>query len=430
MTRAFSPRLFAIAAAGTLALASCGGEAADDSVQLDFLVGSGPEETALAEALADEFTAQNPDISVSVNTRPHGGEGDNLVKTRLSTGEMDDVFMYNTGSLFQAISPDQTLVPVDDQPWVDDLDENYLVTVSTEEGVYGQSWGATFAGGMLYSKPIYEELGLSVPETWDEFMENNKVIDEAGIVPVVQTYGDTNTEQIIVLADFANVLSVDPEWADEHTAGNRNYAEGPALRGFEKHQDVAEAGYLNEDFPSALHTDGARMIATGEAAHYPGLSNLVTTIEQNNPEDVGNVGYFPIPADEAQDTQATQWQSSGLYLPKTTEGETRKAALAFLDFVGSEEGCDLQNQYFSPGGPFPGTCELPDDVAPVVSDVEAYVESGEAAPALEFLSPVKGPNLEHILVELGSGQTDAETAAARYDEDVVNQARQLGLEGW
>lgn len=158
MTRAFSPRLFAIAAAGTLALASCGGEAADDSVQLDFLVGSGPEETALAEALADEFTAQNPDISVSVNTRPHGGEGDNLVKTRLSTGEMDDVFMYNTGSIFQAISPDQTLVPVDDQPWVDDLDENYLVTVSTEEGVYGQSWGATFAGGMLYSKPIYEEL--------------------------------------------------------------------------------------------------------------------------------------------------------------------------------------------------------------------------------------------------------------------------------
>lgn len=430
MTRQLHPRLLAVAAAGALTLAGCGGGATDGTVELDFLVGSGPEETALAEALADEFTSQNPDISVSVNTRPHGGEGDNLVKTRLSTGEMDDIFMYNTGSLFQAINPDQTLVPVDDQDWVDDLDENFVATVSTEEGVYGQAWGATFAGGMLYSKPTYDELGLEVPETWDEFMQNNEVIDEAGITPVVQTYGDTNTSQIIVLADFANVLSVDPEWADEHTAGNRKYAEGPALRGFEKHAALAEAGYFNEDFPSALHTDGARMIATGEAAHYPGLSNLVTTIEQNNPDDVENVGYFPIPADAAQNTQATQWQSSGLYIPQTTEGEDREAALAFLDFVGSEEGCDLQNEHFSPGGPFPGTCELPDDVAPVVSDVEAYVEAGEAAPALEFLSPIKGPNLEHILVELGSGQTDAETAASRYDEDVVNQARQLGLEGW
>ncbi len=33
------------------------------------------------------------------DTRPGGSEGDNLVKTRLSTGDMAEVFVYNNGSL-------------------------------------------------------------------------------------------------------------------------------------------------------------------------------------------------------------------------------------------------------------------------------------------------------------------------------------------
>ena len=51
-------------------------------------------------------------------------------------------------------------------------------------------------------------------------------------------------------------------------------------------------------------------------------------------------------------------------------------------------------------------------------------------PALEFLSPVKGPALEQITVEVGSGLRSAEDGAKLYDEDVKKQAQQLGLEGW
>ena len=44
--------------------------------------------------------------------------------------------------------------------------------------------------------------------------------------------------------------------------------------------------------------------------------------------------------------------------------------------------------------------------------------------------PIKGPNLEKITVEVGSGITTAEDGAALYDEDVKKQAQQLGLDGW
>ena len=67
---------------------------------------------------------------------------------------------------------------------------------------------------------------------------------------------------------------------------------------------------------------------------------------------------------------------------------------------------------------------------PAVKDLAAYVEAGNVTPALEFLSPIKGPALEQITVEVGSGIRPAERGAALYDQDVEKQAQQLGLEGW
>ena len=64
--------------------------------------------------------------------------------------------------------------------------------------------------GLLYNKKVYEDLGLSVPTTWDEFAANNEAIKAAGIAPVGQTYGgsDTWTSQLFVLADNCNVLAL------------------------------------------------------------------------------------------------------------------------------------------------------------------------------------------------------------------------------
>ena len=44
--------------------------------------------------------------------------------------------------------------------------------------------------------------------------------------------------------------------------------------------------------------------------------------------------------------------------------------------------------------------------------------------------PVKGPALPRILVEVGSGMISAIEGAAKYDDDVVKQAQQMGLEAW
>ena len=45
-----------------------------------------------AEALIAAFEAANPDIKIDLDSSgPQGTDGDNLVKTKLATGEMEDL---------------------------------------------------------------------------------------------------------------------------------------------------------------------------------------------------------------------------------------------------------------------------------------------------------------------------------------------------
>ena len=125
-------------------------------------------------------------------------------------------------------------------------------------------------GGIFYNTKIYDELGLEVPKTWDEFMANNEKIKAAGKVPIAQTYRDTWTSQLFVLADFYNVLAEAPTFADDYTANKAKYATTPAaVSGFEHLEEAFKAGYFNEDFGAATFDDGLRMVATGRGGALP-----------------------------------------------------------------------------------------------------------------------------------------------------------------
>ncbi|WFR66829.1 hypothetical protein P9139_19640 [Curtobacterium flaccumfaciens] len=146
---------------------------------------------------------------------------------------------------------------------------------------------------------------------------------------------------------------------------------------------------------------------------------------------MNDIGAFALPAENADDTNLTIWEPNGLYIPKTTTGDKLTAAKKFIAFANSSDGCKVQNDTGTPGGPYViSTCTLPDSVPPMIGDLQKYLDDGKASPALEFLSPIKGPNLEKICVQVGSGITTAAKGADQYDDDVVQQAQQLGIKGW
>ncbi len=287
---------------------------------------------------------------------------------------------------------------------------------------------------MLYNIPVYKKLGLSVPKTWAEFMANSQKIKAAGGVdPVEQTYGETWTSQLFVLGDYHNVQAAVPNFATDYTANKVKYATTPqALAGFQHIQQVKDAGLLNKDFASAKLNDGIKAVATGTAAQYPQLGGSASNIENVAPGHSKDVGFFALPGDNAATNGLTIWPgTSAMYIPKTVEGDKLDAAKKFVAFNATQAGCDANIKSAPPQGPFLSTaCKLPTDVSQVAKDTQAYFSSGAASPALEFESPVKGPNLEQICIQVGTGQVSAQQAAALYDDDVKKQAEQLGLPGW
>jgi raffinose/stachyose/melibiose transport system substrate-binding protein len=428
----------AIMTVGAIVVSSCSagdlrdGEDSEDSRTLTFLVDNSEGNSAVANALADAFEASREGVTVEVETRPQGGEGDNVVKTRLSTGEMTDVFMYNAGSLFQALDPATNLIPLDDSVGTDDVEGSFLETVTADGDIYGVPFGTAQGGGILYNRAVYDRLGLKVPLTWDQFMANNEQIQQAGLTPVIQTYEETWTAQLFVLGDFHNVAAEDPDWADKYTANEVKYAEPPAIEGFEHLEQVHRAEYFNDNFASANLVDGLALLANGDGVHYPILSGVLPGVSEAHPGKIDDIGFFAIPGDDAATNGLTVWPGvAGVYVPRTTEGDKLELAKEFLDFVASPAGCQAQTEGYAPTGPYlVKDCDLPADVAPAVEDIKRYFDEGKVTPALEFLSPVKGPALEQICVEVGSGITAAEEGAELYDQDVEKQAQQLGLPGW
>ncbi|MGR6919198.1 ABC transporter substrate-binding protein [[Actinomadura] parvosata] len=430
-----SHRTFAAALAvlATAALTSCGSDsepAAGGTVTLTFMTGSDQSTVDTSKALANAFMKANPTIKIEMENQPGGSEGDNVVKTRLSTGEMTDVFWYNSGSLLQALNPAQTLVDLTGDPVLANVQPDYLPVVTQQNKVYGVPATTLTGGGILYNRKVYEQLKLEVPKTWAEFMANNDKIKAAGITPVIGTFKDTWTSQLFVLADFHNVQAAVPNFAQDYTAGKVKYATTPAAQGgFQHLADVHAKGYLQKGFGSATLDQGLKMLVEGKGAHYPMLSGLLPPLLATYPQTATDVGLFGVPGTDAAKNGATVWEPPAIYIARTTE--KLDAAKKFLAFVASPAGTEAVTAAVQPSGPYriKGS-KLPENALQVAKDLQAYIDQGATTPALEFLSPIKGPSLEQITVAVGSGLTPAAEGAAQYDKDVEKQAKQLGLAGW
>src|SRR5215831_20359735 len=91
---------------------------AQASVTLSLLTSPNQADQVMINALMDAYKTLHPNVTFNVEIGVAGTEGDNLVKTRLATGDMNDIFYYNSGSLLQALHPTDTLVDLSKEPFM------------------------------------------------------------------------------------------------------------------------------------------------------------------------------------------------------------------------------------------------------------------------------------------------------------------------
>ena len=123
-------------AAGALALTACspgslgtstgspdsGGAA---TVEISLLADNSEQTAKPLQAAIDAFNATNSGVTVKLETRAQGTDGDNIVKTRLATGEMTEIFQYNSGSLLAALDPAKNLVPLTGEAFMANVDDSF-----------------------------------------------------------------------------------------------------------------------------------------------------------------------------------------------------------------------------------------------------------------------------------------------------------------
>lgn len=410
-----------------LALAAPAG-AQSNKVTLTFLIDN---QSALDGIKAVAAAAEKKlGIAITIDLRPGGAEGDNVVKTRLATGDMDDLSFYNSGSLFQALNPPQNFVDLTNEPYMSRVIDSFKATVSVDGRVYGIPAQTAMGGGWLYNRKVFAQLGLKAPRTWAELLANSEKIKAAGKIAVIGSYKDDWTSQLIYLADYYNVQAKYPAFAADYTAHKATIAGTPvALRSFEKVREIYTKGYMNKDLLATTFEQALKMLADGTGAQYPMLTFALANIKATSPDKINDIGFFAQPGDSAASNGLTVWMPAGIYLSKS--GKNIEAAKRWAAFYLSSEGISAYMDAQKPDGPFAiKGVKLPGDVIPAVKEMIPYFDSGRTAPALEFLSPIKGPNLPQICVEVGSGIKSPQEAAAEYDRDVEKQAKQLGLAGW
>ncbi|MDO5422638.1 MAG: extracellular solute-binding protein [Eubacteriales bacterium] len=403
----------------------------DETVTLTLLVDQGWLDTygEALEALSDA-ALEKYNIEIDLENKTNGSDGDNLVKTRLAAGEMTDLLIFNSGAQLTALNPAEYFVDLTDYDFMDNVQEIFKESVTIDGKVYGTPVSSSNVAGIVYNKQVYEDLGLEIPKTWDEFLSNMEACEAAGYTGIMGTCGDAWSSQYTFLADYYNVAAAEPDFAAEFEAGTAKFATTPAaLRSWEKLSDLQN--HMNSDYMATTVTDGFdKMLEENAPVHWPMTSQFFSYMDSlSSREDAEMFGIFPIPSDDESVNGFTVWMPNGLYI--NNDSENVEAALTFMEFWVSEEGMDVFKEHAQADGPYliEGV-ELPEDSYEGVLELQSYFDEGKTGLALEFLTALKGASCDQICVECISGAMTAEEAAQVYDEDCEKMAQQLGLEGW
>lgn len=373
-----------------------------------------------------ELAKEKLGITLSIETRPGGEEGMNIVKTRLASGDMADLCVYNSGSVMAALNPADYFLDLTEESFAENLDDTFKSAVTVDGKVYGIPFSSSSSGAVLYNKKVYEEYNLEVPKTWEEFLANCDILKEAGETALIGTFADTWTSQVPVLGDFYNVQAGAPTFAKDFEEGKAKYATTPsALASWQKLADTVQ--YYSIDYLATTYDDGCDLLATGEGAQWIILSGALPNIAALYPEEINDIGLFAIPGDDAENNGLTVWMPSGIYANKNSEkiDDIKR----FMEFYISDEALDAYAAVQVPDGPY---CvkgyELPEDVYPAVKDAQAYFDAGLTSTAMEFQCGVSSSSGGAICTECATGQTTAEESAHAWDEDCRKQAMQLGFD--
>ncbi|WP_019180598.1 ABC transporter substrate-binding protein [Microbacterium yannicii] len=345
------------------------------------------------EALADfdeiitEFEAENPDIRVVQN---QVADADTLIRTLLVKDRVPDVITLNANGNFGRLAQAGVFHDFSDEPVLETINpavQEILAELGTYDDEVNGLGYVNNADGVIYNQEIFEQQGLEVPETWDEFIAVCDALEAAGIQPFFGTLGDNWTG--IPSWNALGAYAVQDGFFDKMREQGEDIGSDSEVSFQKNFPEVMERqsqlfSYMQDGYRGRTYDDGNAAFANGEAAML--LQGIWATnpIRQVNPDI--RMGIFPYPTDEAEERLLVSGVDVVFTMGKDSPQED--AAMRFIDFAFQPEIVERfaasQNMVPSVEG-----AELSDD--PALQSVKPFFDEGRITGFVDHQIPPSIP---------------------------------------
>ena len=252
---------------------------------------SGESSEAAFNAYVAAFEAAHPDIDVQVNLTEH--EAYKTAIRNFLVAEAPDVAIWFAGNRMKFFVDQDLFMDVSDV-WAD-ADLNNIMSsskasLSVDGKQYGVPWGY-YQWGVYYRKDIFDNLGLNVPQDWDEFKWVCAMLKKNGITPI--TIG---TKYLWTAGGWFDYLNLRVNGYEHHmdlTAGKISYEDSSLDAVFDAWRELIDPGYFLEDHATYSWQEAQAPQINGEAAMYLIGNFYVPALESAGVVDKMDFFQFP-----------------------------------------------------------------------------------------------------------------------------------------
>lgn len=398
-------RVVAMAAAlgAVVALGGCASSPDDGVTTLSFFQFKG-EALEDFNAIIADFEAENPDIRVVQN---QVADSETLIRTLLVKDKAPDVITLNANGGFGDLAQAGVFYDFSDEPVLETINpavQEILSDLGTKQDEVNGLGYVNNANGVIYNQDIFEEQGLEVPETWDEFIAVCEALEAAGITPFYGTLADSWTGMpswnalgaYASQGGFFDDLRAEGEdvGADSAVSFEKDFPEVMA-------QQAELFSYMQEGYRGRTYDDGNAAFARGESAMLLQGIWALNPVKAINPDI--KAAIFPYPAADDPDDRLLV---SGVDVVVTMAKDTphREEALRFIEYLFDvgviEEFAASQNMIPSVEG-----AELSDD--PALQSVKPFFDEGKITGFIDHQVPPSIPLVAIVQQFLFDGDADA-----------------------
>ena len=287
-----------------------------------------PAPLAAFEAAIAEFEAANPDIDVELQNFDH--EGYKTAIRKLLTADAPDVANWYAGNRMAPFVNSGQFQDVSDV-WDENNLHETLASAAASMTIDGKQWGVPYTyyqWGIYYNKTAYEQAGVEVPETWEEFIANCEKFKAAGIDCVT-----TGTKALWPAAGIFDYLDLRTNGYDFHmdlTAGKVAWTDDRIKATFAEWAKLVEPGYITANHAALDWQDAASLLIQGKAANYV-MGNFAVAVFKDGGMTDDTLGFMPFPTINPDVPRAEEAPTDTIHIPAGAKNvDDAKKFLAFI----------------------------------------------------------------------------------------------------